>query len=73
MNAMDKKSVESLASCLRPASPSGDGKAISETGTGLVSLRMDDCSLRPASLEILGASFECFLTLKIRSSLLIHL
>ena len=57
MNTMDKKSVESVASGLRPASNAGDafkGKDISDMGTGLVSLRMDDCQLRPAALEILG-------------------
>ena len=42
-NMMDKKSVEYIGNALRPASEAG-----------LVSLRMDDCSLRPASLELLG-------------------
>ena len=43
---MDKKSVEYIGSSLRPASE-----------PGLVSLRMDDCSLRPASLETLGKHY----------------
>ena len=45
-NMMDKKSVEYIGSSLRPASE-----------PGLVSLRMDDCSLRPASLETLGKHY----------------
>lgn len=44
-NVLDKKSVEYIGSALKPASASG-----------LVSLRLDDCSLRPASLETLGTS-----------------
>lgn len=46
-NALDKKSVEYIGLALRPA-----------TDAGLVSLRMDDCSLRPASLETLGMTFR---------------
>ncbi|KAL5504946.1 hypothetical protein ACEPAH_7609 [Sanghuangporus vaninii] len=42
-NALDKKSVEYIGLALKPASE-----------LGLVSLRMDDCSLRPASLETLA-------------------
>lgn len=42
-NVLDKKSVEYIGLALKPAST-----------PGLVSLRMDDCQLRPASLETLG-------------------
>ncbi|KAI5119230.1 hypothetical protein M0805_002155 [Coniferiporia weirii] len=42
-NSLDKKSVEYIGASLKPAN-----------GPGLVSLRLDDCSLRPASLETLA-------------------
>ncbi|EJD08451.1 uncharacterized protein FOMMEDRAFT_101852 [Fomitiporia mediterranea MF3/22] len=42
-NFLDKKSVECVGAALKPAGE-----------PGLVSLRMDDCSLRPASLETLA-------------------
>ena len=43
-NTMDKKSVEYIGAALSPANE-----------PGLISLRMDDCSLRPTSLESLGS------------------
>lgn len=42
-NAMEKKSVEYIASALAVA-----------PAPGLVSLRMDDCSLKPNALDALG-------------------
>ncbi|KAH8109464.1 hypothetical protein DFH11DRAFT_1812456 [Phellopilus nigrolimitatus] len=42
-NSLDKKSIEYIGASLKPAN-----------APGLVSLRLDDCSLRPASLETLA-------------------
>ncbi|KLO15169.1 RNI-like protein [Schizopora paradoxa] len=42
-NFLDKKSVEYIGAALRPANE-----------TGLISLRLDDCSLRPPALECLA-------------------
>jgi protein phosphatase 1 regulatory subunit 37 len=42
-NALDKKSIEYITAALQTAPT-----------PGLVSLRMDDCYLRPAGLEALG-------------------
>lgn len=44
-NILDKKSIEYIVAGLETAPQ-----------TGLVSLRLDDCSLRPAALEVLCTS-----------------
>ena len=44
-NALDKKSIEYIAAAL-PEAPT----------PGLVSLRLDDCSLKPQALDALGES-----------------
>lgn len=51
-NALDKKSIEYITTAL-PAAPT----------PGLVSLRVDDCSLKPAALDALG---ELYVTLILR-------
>ena len=43
-NALDKKSIEYIAAALQPA-----------PNPGLVSLRLDDCSLKPQALDALGS------------------
>ncbi|KIJ24330.1 hypothetical protein M422DRAFT_274922, partial [Sphaerobolus stellatus SS14] len=69
-NALEKKSVEYIVSSLGSAPPQNPGSPTSPTSprteqplhlpggaqppSSLLSLRMDDCSLRPASLEILA-------------------
>jgi len=56
-NVLEKKSVEYLVAALGASTTAGDEP-------GLVSLRMDDCSLRPAALETLCTiSFFSFLSI----------
>lgn len=50
-NTLDKKSMEYIAGVL-PQAPN----------PGLVSLRLDDCALRPQVLDVLGASITCHRT-----------
>jgi protein phosphatase 1 regulatory subunit 37 len=49
-NILDKKSIEHIVAGLETAPE-----------PGLVSLRLDDCSLRPAALEVLCTSIVFFL------------
>ena len=51
--------MEYIVSALRTAEAAGgaipqDGDPRPGSSTGLVSLKLDDCSLRPAALDILG-------------------
>jgi protein phosphatase 1 regulatory subunit 37 len=48
-NPLEKKAIEYIANALSPA-----------PAQGLESLKLDDCALKPAALEVLGA-LELFL------------
>lgn len=54
-NSLDKKSVEYICASLKPysAEAANENNGKDALDQGLASLRMDDCQLRPNSLETL--------------------
>jgi protein phosphatase 1 regulatory subunit 37 len=69
-NILDKKSVEYLVASFKGSSPDQALKGTSQIGSNLpkqpcvLSLRIDDCTLRPGALEALGKIIQYCVSLK---------